>query len=265
MQEPDSIYGQPRYAEIYDLESQWKTDDIDYWVRLASEYAGNDGAALELGCGTGRVLVPLAENGLRVTGIDESPFMLAQARAKCDRLTAEARTRVALLEGDMRAFQSDQKFNLVYIPFNSFLLMRTVADQLAVFDAVRGVLAPGGVFAFDIFMPDVKRLAHSANQPQWEPEMDETLGDLGIRLQRESMVVYSLYNQQIQATFRHRMYIDDSLQQEWVSNLHLSYLFPRELEHLVVRAGFELVHFWGDYDRQSFWRMREPGKMLPVM
>ncbi len=265
MEELLGNYDSTYEAEAYDLQYGFKRDDIPFWAGLAQEYAGNGGHVLELGCGTGRVLIPVAESGVRVTGIDVSSLMLGRARARCNRLPAEVQSRILLLEGDMRSFESAQKFNLVYIPFNSFLLMQTVAEQLAVFETARRVLAPGGAFALDIFVPDLKRLADRRGTSEWQVESDQTLGDLGIRLQRESKVVYSLAGQQVHATFRHRIYIDDSVQREWVDEREFSYLFPRELEHLAARTGFELTHLWGDYDRKDFAAIPAPDKLLPVM
>jgi ubiquinone/menaquinone biosynthesis C-methylase UbiE len=271
--QPDEIYYQEREAEIYDLEYRWKTDDLDYWVALAKEFAGSDGSALELACGTGRVLVPVAERvsstagagGVRVVGVDHSPWMLAKAKEKYERLPGEVQERIGLLEGDMRTLRLEQKFNFIYLPFNTFLILRTVEDQLAVFDVVRRHLAPGGVFAFDIFVPDVNRLAQPAEPLQWRLEVDETLGDLGVRFQRDAVREVDPLRQLILNTWRMREYRDNVLTREWVSDLQMSYVFPRELEHLVARAGFELIHYWGDYDRTDFWKIHGPQKQLPVL
>ncbi len=259
-----AIYYQDREAQVYDLEYRWKTDDVDYWVQLAKEFAGSGGTALELGCGTGRVLVPVAESGVNVVGIDESPFMLARAKDRYERLSGDVQARIGLLEADMRTFKLEQKFKLIYVPFNAFLVLRTIEDQLATLNAVRQALAPGGVFAMDIFVPDVNRLVGSGRPPKWGLEVDETIPDLGIRLQRDTLTRYDTYNQQIMATFRMREYRDNILEREWLSDLNMCYLFPRELEHLLTRAGFEMVHFWGDYSRQEFWKMQQPRIMLPV-
>lgn len=262
----ETIYYQEREAEIYDLEYQWKTDDIDYWIALAQEYAGREGIALELACGTGRVLLPVAESGVRVVGIDQSPWMLKQAKDKLETRLESVQERVGLLEADMRTLQLEQKFNFIYLPFNTFLIMRTVEDQLAVFEVVRRHLAPGGVFAFDIFVPDVNRITTTERPRKWGNEVDQTLGELGIRLQRDSLTRYDPLRQQIFSTFRMREYRDNVLQREFLSDLQLSYIFPRELEHLVARAGFEFVHYWGDYERvRDFWSTQEPQKQLPVM
>ncbi len=265
MPESGDIYYQQREADIYDLEYRWKTDDVDYWARLAQEYAGNGGTALELACGTGRILVPVAESGVNIVGLDHSPFMLARARDKYDRLSGDVQARIGLVEGDMRTFRSEQKFNFIYLPFNSVLILRTIPDQLALFDTVRALLAPGGVFALDLFVPDVKRLANTDRPPRWGLEVDQTIGDKGIRLLRDTVTRYDTVNQLIDVTYRVQEYRDNVLEREWLSDLQLTYLFPRELQHLIARAGFEFVHFWGDYDRQDFGKMHGPAKMLPVL
>jgi SAM-dependent methyltransferase len=259
------IYYEEREAEIYDLEYAWKTDDVEYWVALAKQYAGRAGSALELACGTGRVLVPVAQSGVRVVGIDRSPWMLAKAKEKYELLPGDVQERIGLLEGDMRTLRLEQSFNFIYLPFNTFLMLKTVEDQLVVFEIVRRHLAPGGVFAFDIFMPYVNRLVQPIGPAQWELEVDQTLGDLGVRFQRDNARAVDPIRQLIINTFRMREYRDNVLTREWVSDLQITYVFPRELEHLVARAGFEFVNYWGEYDHTDFWKMHDPQKQLPVL
>ncbi len=261
----DGIYYQEREAEIYDLEYAWKNDDVNYWVELAKETVPPDGTALELACGTLRVLLPVAESGIRVVGVDQSPWMLAKAKEKLEQKPDYVQERVGLLEGDMRTLQFEQKFNFIYLPFNTFLILKTAKDQLAVFEVARRHLAPGGVFAFDIFVPDINRIANQPRPPKWGNEVDQTLGELGLRFLRDSRTTYDPLRQQIFSTFRMKEYRDNLLQREWLSDLELTYIFPRELEHLVARAGFEFVHCWGEYDRTDFWKIHAPQKQLPVV
>jgi ubiquinone/menaquinone biosynthesis C-methylase UbiE len=87
---------------------------------------------LELGCGTGRVLLPVAAAGLDVVGLDQSPAMLAIARQKLTTLDAETRARVQLIEGDMRSFDLGMdRFRLITIPFRAFCHLLTIPDQQA--------------------------------------------------------------------------------------------------------------------------------------
>lgn len=261
----NEIYYQEREASIYDLEYAWKNDDVQYWVELAKEYAGSDGAALELACGTGRVLIPVAESGVHVVGVDVSPWMLAKAKEKYERLPGDVQERIGLLDGDIRTLSLEQKFKLVYLPFNTFLVFRTVEDQLAVLETVKRHLAPGGVFAFDVFVPLVNRLVDPPGPPKWGLEVDQTLGELGIRFQRDNSRQVDPIRQLIINTFRMREYRDNVLTREWVSDLLMTYIFPRELQHLVARAGFDLVHFWGSYQRIDFWQIPQPSIQLPVL
>ncbi len=259
------IYYQEREAQIYDLEYAWKTDDVEYWKGLAQEYCGRDGQALELGCGTLRVTLPMARAGIRVVGVDQSPYMLEIARKKMDAEEEAVQERVGLLEADMRNLHLEQKFNLIYVPFNTFYILRTIEDQLAVFETARRFLAPGGVLALDIFVPNVNYLVRPVGAPQWGLEVDQTLGDLGIRLQRDMVREVDPIGQRLSVTYRIKEYRDNLLDREWLSDLELTYVFPRELQHLVARAGFEFVHLWGDYDRTDFYKLQNPRVQLPVM
>ncbi len=255
------IYYGEKESAIYDLEYAWKQDDIEFWKNLAREYGG---PALELACGTLRVLLPVAETGIEVTGVDLSPHMLRLAREKLSRAAPDVRSRVTLSEGDVRTLRLDQKFKFVYLPFNTFLVLTTAADQLALFETVRAHLAPGGVFAFDIFMPDINRLKVE-HTPGWVLEVDQAIPEQGIRFQRDHVREIDPISQKMIVHFRMREYKDNVLTREWLSDLEMTYLFPRELEHLIARAGFEVVHYWGDYDRCDFYATRDPQKQLVVV
>lgn len=235
--------------------------DIPYWQSLAGEYVGDSGEALELACGTLRVMLPVAEAGVRVTGIDESPYMLELAQKKIDNAPAEVRARMRIQEGDMRSFDLGRTFNLIYIPFNTFSILLTVRDQLAALAAVKKHLAPNGVFAFDVFVPDVERLRGELNR--WQLEMDESFPD-GSRVTRDYVREIDTRRQILGLTWRNKEYQDQVLVCEWMTDLTLSYFFPRELEHLLARAGYEIVHYWGDLERNEFWNMPAPWKQLVV-
>ncbi|MBI5303592.1 MAG: class I SAM-dependent methyltransferase [Chloroflexi bacterium] len=258
---PD-IYYREKESAIYDLEYAWKTDDVEFWQTMAREYA-TDGRALELACGTLRIALPLAESGMRVTGVDISPFMLEHARKKLGRFAPDIQTRITLHEGDMRAVRLGERFNFVYLPFNTFLVLLTTQDQLALFETVRAHLAPGGVFVFDIFMPDINRLKVEHN-PAWSLEVDQTIKDIGFRFQRDHARELDPLRQTMVIHFRMREFKDNVLLREWLSDLHIAYIFPRELEHLIARAGFEIVHFWGDYARHDFYSLTDPQKQIVV-
>jgi len=249
-------------AELYDRVYRNVREDIPFWVSLAHEHAGAEGEALELACGTLRVLLPVAESGVRVTGIDESPHMLEIARHKLDAAPRDVRERVTCLQGDMKAFDLGRKFGLVYIPFNTLGLLYTIRDQLAMLDCVKRHLMPEGAFAFEVFMPDVERMTRTV-QHHWFLEQDETFED-GTRLQRDRSVETDTRRQILSVTWRTKIYEHGRLEWERVTNLDLSYFFPRELEHLLARAGYEIVNYWGSYDRTPFWALPNAWRQIMV-
>ena len=257
------IYYREKESAIYDLEYAWKTDDVEFWKGMARDFA-TDGCALELACGTLRIALPIAEMGVQVTGVDISPHMLEHARKKLTHFAPDIQARITLREGDMRTVRLDQKFKFVYLPFNTFLVLLTPQDQLALFETVRAHLAPGGVFAFDIFFPDINRLKVEHN-PAWSLEVDQTIKDLGFRFQRDYAREIDPITQTMVVHFRMREFKDNVLVREWLSDLPMTYVFPRELEHLVARAGFEIAHFWGDYDRHDFYTLSQPQKQVLVL
>ncbi|HLF71311.1 MAG TPA: class I SAM-dependent methyltransferase [Dehalococcoidia bacterium] len=145
-----------RVAEAYDrdLGRQSDTvDDIPFYVELAREASVRGEKVLELGCGTGRVTIPIAEAGVGVAGLDSSPAMLEIARSK-----APDASNPRWVEADMRDFDLGERFGLIIIPFRSFQHLLTEPDQLACLERVREHLLPGGRFALNIFNPDPRLL-----------------------------------------------------------------------------------------------------------
>jgi SAM-dependent methyltransferase len=130
---------------------------LPYYTELARQASGD---VLELACGTGQLTVPIASAGLPIVGLDLSPQMVIAARARA----AAANVSVEHLLGDMRNFDLDRQFALIFIARNSLLHLHSTEDILAAFAAIRRHLAPGGMFAFDVFNPNVRLLARPADE-----------------------------------------------------------------------------------------------------
>ena len=136
------------FARRYDEWSAPMTEDVGFYVGLARE---TDGPLVELAVGNGRVAVPVANaTGRPVIGIDSSPAMLEQARARA----AEASVELDLREGDMRELSLDEPAGLIYCPFRSLLHLHTWADRRRTFERVAASLRPGGRFAWNAFAFD---------------------------------------------------------------------------------------------------------------
>ena len=138
-----------RIARFYDLDLEGFDDDVAFYRELAERSAaeGARGDVLELGCGTGRVAVPLAEAGARVVGVDLSAAMLEAARARA------AGSPLRLIEGDMRTLSLGERFATVLIPLGGLQHMTAVDDVVAALATVARHLAPGGRAAVDIEAP----------------------------------------------------------------------------------------------------------------
>jgi SAM-dependent methyltransferase len=131
------------FADQYEEWSAEMTADIAFYVDLAR---AAEGPLVELAVGTGRVAIPVAQaTGQRVTGIDTSPAMLAQARARA----AEAGVELDLRQGDMRDLSLDEPAGLIYCPFRALLHLPSWADRRRTFERVIGSLQPGGRFAWN--------------------------------------------------------------------------------------------------------------------
>jgi ubiquinone/menaquinone biosynthesis C-methylase UbiE len=151
------------FASRYDEWSADMTEDVPFYVRLAQEA---DGPLVELAVGNGRVAIPIAQAiGRRVVGIDTSPAMLEQARARA----AEAGVELDLRQGDMRELALEEPAALVYCPFRALLHLPTWADRRRTFERVTASLLPGGRFAWNAFAFDHAIAARLDGQRQEKP------------------------------------------------------------------------------------------------
>ncbi len=156
MNAPTAIPYDSFIAEFYDyIPTVTVRRDLDFYLSAARAYGD---PILELGCGTGRVLLPLAREGSNVAGLDISGAMLARCRAKLAGEKDEVRRRVQLQCGDMTDFDLDVTFRLIIIPFRPFQHLLEVEQQLACLRRAHRHLAPGGRLILDVFQTDARRI-----------------------------------------------------------------------------------------------------------
>src|SRR4029077_14051631 len=160
----DQIYDRPR---DYDLEHEDDEEDVSFYVELVRRLAPL--RLLELGAGSGRVTLPLAElaarAGFTVTALDSSDTMLAEAQRKLARAPAAGGERVVVVRGDMRTWEAPEPFDLIVVPCSSVCHLLTLDDQLAAWARAHANLVPGGRFVVDVVMPDLAAYADSLRQP----------------------------------------------------------------------------------------------------
>jgi len=155
-------------AEFYDeVYERVRSKDADFYVQYSRLAAGR---TLELGCGTGRILLPIAISGCDITGLDLSPYMLAKCRAKLSEQPSEVQRRVQLIEGNMASFVTGQQYSLVTTPFRAFQHLISVEQQQSCLGCIHQHLTSGGLWIVDVFNPFPPALVDS---PKYRTEREE--------------------------------------------------------------------------------------------
>ncbi|OAN47399.1 methyltransferase type 12 [Chloroflexus islandicus] len=232
------------FARYYDADFRHFHDDVPFyreWARRTGD------PILELMCGTGRVLVPLASAGYRLTGVDLSPAMLALAS---ERLAAEGLAdRVTLIEADVRGMVlPENHFPLAFVAVNSFMHLTTIEDQLAALAAVRRALTRKGTLIIDLFNPDPLAITREDGRMQLERSYE-----LDGRYVQKFVVIESDAAEQIShVTFIYDETAADGALTRRTMQFTMRWLYRFELEHLLARAGFTLRAIYGNYDLEPY-------------
>jgi SAM-dependent methyltransferase len=220
-----STYGDT-WAEIYDEEAAPSPPGE---VELLAELAG-DGPVLELGVGTGRVAVPLAERGLDVHGLDPSQGMLARLRERSD--------RVEIHEGVMDDFDLGLEFSLVYVVFSTIFAPLTQEGQVATFRTVARHLHPRGAFVVQAYVPDLTRF----DRGQRVGAIDIGVGRLVLDATKLDRAQQLLTGQRVVLSERGtRLY-----------PLMVRFAYPSELDLMARLAGLRLRDRWADFERTPY-------------
>ena len=242
-------YYDPVVASLYDFVPVYASRaDVAFYV---DEARAAGGPVLEVGCGTGRILIPTARAGIAIDGLDESPDMLAQCAAKLERESAEVRQRVTLHQSDARSFDLKKTFALVTAPFRVMQHQITIDDQLRFLGSVRRHLRSGGRFVFDVFNPSFAALV-SADGVEREDVPDTTVGD-GRTFRRTGRVKRVRFVDQVSEVelIYYLKSAPDAESQRTVQAFEMRWFLRDELVHLLARAGFTVAALYGDLDRSS--------------
>lgn len=196
---------------------------------------------LELGCGTGRILIPLAEAGFDATGIDRAPAMLDQARAKA----TEKSVPVRLVEADVRDFSLDATYRTILFPGNALCHIHTREDFEGLAGSVRSHLADDGIFAIVVFVPNVLTLARD---PEGRYPYGQYAGPRGGDVHVSCSNRYDPATQLNHVTTYTQTGDDEAVE----GRLDLRMYYPQELDALLHYNGFVVVERYGSLDREPF-------------
>jgi SAM-dependent methyltransferase len=246
-------------ADLYDYVVPYRTrPDIDFFVDAAK---ASGGTVLEVGCGTGRVLIPTARAGVRIVGLDLSSRMLEICQKRLLEESEPVRSRARLMRGDMRNFDAGQTFNLATIPFRPFQHLTSVEDQLACLASIRRHLVDGGLLILDLFNPWLEALVEDNLGQEFGEEPEFTTPDGRRVIRRHMRVSRDRWNQVQQIELVYYVTHPDGRRERLVHAFPMRYLFRFEAEHLLARSGFEVQTVYADYDKSAYGS-KHPGELI---
>ena len=229
MQEDDGYFGE-RVAARYDDDAEiFDPAVVDPVVDLLVELAGN-GRALELGIGTGRIALPLAQRGVPVHGIELSKAMAARLRAK------PGGEDIGVTIGDFATTTVNGPFSVAYLVFNTIMNLTTQDGQVACFRNVAAHLEPGGCFVIEVGVPGLQRLPPG-----------ETIHAFHVSESRWGLDEYDVARQGL--TSHHFRIVDGRLER---LSIPFRYAWPSELDLMAQLAGMRLRDRWSGWKREPF-------------
>jgi SAM-dependent methyltransferase len=229
---PEDHFGE-RVAERYDESSTEMFDPavVDPAVDFLADLSGS-GAALELGIGTGRIALPLAQRGIRVHGIDLSEAMVARLRAK------PGAEDIGVTIGDFATTTVDGTFSLAYLVFNTINNLTTQEEQVACFQNVAAHLEPGGCFVIEVGVPALQRLPPG-----------ETIRAFDVSETHLGFDEYDVVSQGLIS--HHYSVVDGKLE---LNSVPFRYVWPSELDLMARLAGMTLRERWSGWNREPYTR-----------
>jgi SAM-dependent methyltransferase len=226
---PEDHFGE-RVAARYDNDADIaKPEVIDPIVDFLAELAG-EGAALELGIGTGRIALPLAQRGVHVHGIDLSTAMVARLQAK------PGAEDIGVTIGDFATTPVEGTFTVAYLVFNTIMNLTTQEEQVACFQNVAAHIEPGGCFVIEVGVPDLQRLPPG-----------ETFRPFHVSATRLGFDEYDVVSQGLIS--HHYSVRDGKLE---VNAVPFRYAWPAELDLMARLAGMTLRERWSGWKREPF-------------
>jgi SAM-dependent methyltransferase len=226
----DDGYFDERVAATYDESAEiFEAGVVDPVVDLLTELAGG-GRALELGIGTGRIALPLAQRGVPVHGIELSKAMAARLRAK------PGAEEIGVTIGDFATTTVEGTFSVAYLVFNTIMNLTTQAAQVACFRNVAAHLEPGGCFVIEVVVPELQRLPPGETFHVFHGSVD-----------RWGIDEYDVARQGLIS--HHFELVDERVER---SSIPFRYAWPSELDLMAQLAGMTLRERWSGWKREPF-------------
>lgn len=232
------------HARFYDRYFVGVEGDVEFYVDEAREA---ESPVLEIGCGTGRILLPVARSGASVVGLEPAAPLLAVTREKLSHLPAEVRQRVELVQGDMRDFNLERRLRLVIIPYRTFQHLLSPVDQEQALACIRDHLEEDGRLVFNTFEP-LREMIEEGFRGGLRKDTDFVDAETG----HQVVVWYSRqFDPEVQV-FEQELIFEEvdgsghSLGRTF-GRLALRYASRYEMQYLLELCGFEVEALYGDF------------------
>ena len=248
-------------ADLYDWVVPYRErSDVPFFVDAAREAGG---PVLEVGCGTGRVLLAIARAEIEIVGLDLSQHMLAVCRQKLQQESPTVQSRVTLVNADMRQFDLGRTFKLITLPFRPFQHLIPIEEQLSCLRSIRNHLAAEGRLILDLFNPSLDALATRLEDQEFGDEPEFVTPDGRRVLRRHKTVAHDRFNQVNHVELIYYVIHPDRREERLVHAFPMRYLFRFEVEHLLARCGFEVEQLYAGFDKSPLGS-RYPGELIFV-
>ncbi|MDB6132349.1 MAG: ubiE/COQ5 methyltransferase family protein [Verrucomicrobiales bacterium] len=230
----------PIYADagFYDMEFEERRHELPFFHRLSTEIGG---PVLEVACGTGRLTIPIAQDGVDITGLDVSRPMLERARVKAQK----AGVRIPWLEQDCRSMRLDQSFALIFSATNAMQHLLDIESVHAFLCGARQALRPGGRLVIDVFNPVLTKLLRKADDRYGFKTLPHADGgpitvEAGSEYRADTQILhFDLFYIRSGELLR-------------TKNVNMRVFFPQELLALCQWSGLRVLERLGDYDGSLF-------------
>ena len=225
-------------ADIYDGLNT-SLSDLEFYKRWLPQ--NKDAKILELCCGTGRLTIPITKDGYNISGVDYTASMLERAKEKA----SQAGLKINFIEADIRTLNLQEKFDLIFLPFNSIHHLYKNEDLFEVLKVVRNHLKEKGLFLLDCFNPNIRYIVEKEKEQQVIAEY--TTND-----RRKVLIEQSMHYENATQINRIKWhyFINDKFHS--VQNMDMRLFFPQELDSYLGWAGFNVIHKFGNFEEAAF-------------
>ena len=225
-------------ANIYDGMNT-KLADLQFYKRWLPK--NKDARILELCCGTGRLTLPIAKDGYDISGVDYTSSMLEQAKVKA----SEGGLEVEFIEADIRTLDLPEKYDLIFIPFNSIHHLYKNEDLFKAFNVVKNHLKEGGLFLLDCFNPNIQFIVEGEKE---QKEIAEYTTKDGREVLIKQIMRYENKTQINRIEWHY--YINGEF--DSIQNLDMRLFFPQELDSYLEWNGFNIINKFGGFEEEAF-------------